>query len=170
VPADEKKLTLYLLLSHEKESFLQLWHHFFISNDDMSQHACRQKRVMKKQLFAVFWNNGRTGLTAEAKIGVHARWFIFKPKFQIWVYFGGPWNVKNVVMYPYFMTIWNIIRYNLWPSGKVCGHLVYFPRFGMFRKRKIWQPWSMLPSRDKVWKKIWQKTRGNILAASKLHK
>jgi hypothetical protein len=23
-----------------------------------------------------------------------ARWFIFKPKIQIWIYFGGPWNVK----------------------------------------------------------------------------
>jgi hypothetical protein len=43
----------------------------------------------------------------------------------------------------YFMTIWNIftaIWYNVWPFGIVCGHLVYFPRFGMFGSRKIWQP------------------------------
>jgi deoxyribodipyrimidine photolyase len=25
--------------------------------------------------------------------------------------------------------------------GKVCDHLVYFLRFGMFGPRKIWQPW-----------------------------
>jgi hypothetical protein len=27
------------------------------------------------------------------EIGV-ARWFIFKPKIQIWMHVGGPWNVK----------------------------------------------------------------------------
>jgi hypothetical protein len=37
----------------------------------------------------------------------------------------------------YFMAIW----YNLWPFGIVCGHLAYFSKFGMFRPRKIWQPW-----------------------------
>jgi hypothetical protein len=36
----------------------------------------------------------------------------------------------------YFTAIW----YNLWPFGKVCGHLVYFFQFGMFGPRKIWQP------------------------------
>jgi hypothetical protein len=36
----------------------------------------------------------------------------------------------------YFMAIW----YNLWPLGIVCGHLLYFPRLGMFGPRKIWQP------------------------------
>jgi hypothetical protein len=43
------------------------------------------------------------------------------------------------------MTIWNI----LWPFGiiygclvyVVCGHLLYFSRFGMFGPRRIWQPW-----------------------------
>jgi hypothetical protein len=34
------------------------------------------------------------------------------------------------------------IWYNLWPFGMVCGHLVYFSRFGMFVPRKIWQPCS----------------------------
>jgi hypothetical protein len=33
------------------------------------------------------------------------------------------------------MTVW----YNIWPFGIVCGHLVYFSRFGMFGTRKIWQ-------------------------------
>jgi hypothetical protein len=32
----------------------------------------------------------------------------------------------------YFTAIW----YNLWPFGIVCGHLVYFSHFGMFRPRK----------------------------------
>jgi hypothetical protein len=32
------------------------------------------------------------------------------------------------------------IRYNLWPFGIVCGHLLYFSRFGMFGPRKICQP------------------------------
>jgi hypothetical protein len=36
----------------------------------------------------------------------------------------------------YFTAIWN----NLLPFGIVCGHLVYFSRFGMFERRKIWQP------------------------------
>jgi hypothetical protein len=35
----------------------------------------------------------------------------------------------------YFTAIW----YTLWPFGIVCGHLVYFSQFGMFRPRKIWQ-------------------------------
>jgi hypothetical protein len=29
---------------------------------------------------------------------------------------------------------------NIGPFGIVCGHLVYFSRFGMFGPRKIWQP------------------------------
>jgi hypothetical protein len=33
-------------------------------------------------------------LTQTIAAGV-ARWFIFKPKIQIWVYFGGPWNGKG---------------------------------------------------------------------------
>jgi hypothetical protein len=35
----------------------------------------------------------------------------------------------------YFITIWNYFTalwYNVWPLGIVCGHLVYFSRFGIF--------------------------------------
>jgi hypothetical protein len=32
----------------------------------------------------------------------------------------------------------------LWTFGIVCGHLLCFSHFGMFRPRKIWQPWSAL--------------------------
>jgi hypothetical protein len=53
-----------------------------------------------------------------------ARWFIFKPKIQIWVYYRGTSNVKCCV----------------WCTYVVCGHLVYFSRFIMFSPRKVWQP------------------------------
>jgi hypothetical protein len=36
----------------------------------------------------------------------------------------------------YFMALW----YNLWPSGIVCGHLLYFSRFGIFGPRKSGNP------------------------------
>jgi hypothetical protein len=43
-----------------------------------------------------------------------------------------------------FMTIWNSLWpfgiCNLWPFVNVCGHLLYFSRFGMLGPRKIWQP------------------------------
>jgi hypothetical protein len=38
-----------------------------------------------------------------------AGWYIFKPKIQIWVKFGGPWNGKGL--------------YILWPVGIFYGHL-----------------------------------------------
>jgi hypothetical protein len=46
---------------------------------------------------------------------------------------------NDVIFYDhleYFTAIWH----NVWPFGIVCGHLVYFSRFGMFGPRKIWQP------------------------------
>jgi hypothetical protein len=30
------------------------------------------------------------------------------------------------------------IRYNLWPFGTVCGHLLYFSQFGMFFIQYVW--------------------------------
>jgi hypothetical protein len=46
-----------------------------------------------------------------------ARWFIFKPKIQIWVNFGGPWK-----MMIYFTAIWNILQ----TSGIFYNPLVHF--------------------------------------------
>jgi hypothetical protein len=50
--------------------------------------------------------------------------------------------MENVLIFynhlDYFIDIW----YNLWQLDIVCGHLVYFPHFGMFGPRKIWQPCS----------------------------
>jgi hypothetical protein len=55
------------------------------------------------------------------------------------------WRAFEWKMLVYFTTIWNILQpfsiHNLWPFGIVCGHLVFFPRFGMLGSRKIWQPW-----------------------------
>jgi hypothetical protein len=50
------------------------------------------------------------------------------------------WRAFAWQMLEYFMTIWNI----LWPFGIVGGNLLYFYQFGMFRPRKIWQPWFHL--------------------------
>jgi hypothetical protein len=66
-----------------------------------------------------------------------ARWFIFKPKIPIWVYFGGTRNVKCC--------------YILWPFGMFCGHLVQFKAGSLWSfciffpfwyvcTMKIWQP------------------------------
>jgi hypothetical protein len=55
-----------------------------------------------------------------------ARWFIFIPKIQIWVYLEGPGMETVGIFYDhseYFMAIW----YILWPFVIVCGHLEYFP-------------------------------------------
>jgi hypothetical protein len=56
-------------------------------------------------------------------------------------------GMENIVIFydhlEYFTAIWY-----KWPFGIVCGHLVYFLRFGMFVTRKIWQPWSGLVGVD----------------------
>jgi hypothetical protein len=62
-----------------------------------------------------------------------ARWFIFNPKIQIWVNFGGPWNGKY--WYTYVMTIWYQYWYIIWPFG----NLVVFPTFWYIVSRKNWQ-------------------------------
>jgi hypothetical protein len=60
----------------------------------------------------------------------------------------------------YFTAIW----YILWTFGMICGHLVYFSRFGMFGPRKIWQPWLV-----KLFAKLWEK-RGKKRIAKLLSK
>jgi hypothetical protein len=59
-----------------------------------------------------------------------ARWCFFKPKIQIWVYFGGSWNAKCwFILFPFRILygIWNIVR----PFGILYSHLVYFI-YGLF--------------------------------------
>jgi hypothetical protein len=73
-----------------------------------------------------------------------ARWFVFKPKIQIWVNFGGSCNLRCwYILWTlgpfyglllYFMHIW----YSSWYFGK-------FLPFWYFVPRKIWQPWTGRP-------------------------
>jgi hypothetical protein len=55
-----------------------------------------------------------------------ARWFVFKPKIQIWVHFVGFCNER----------CW----YILWTFGTVRGNLVYFFHFGILYKEKSGNP------------------------------
>jgi hypothetical protein len=69
-----------------------------------------------------------------------ARWYIFKPKFQIWVNFGGSCNRRGwYVLYPFgifyshlvfVVAIWYILH----PFG------IFFP-FWYVVARRIWQPY-----------------------------
>jgi hypothetical protein len=67
-------------------------------------------------------------------------------------------------MWLHFRIFWNIFRSfgmpNLWPFDKVCGHLVYLSRFGMFVPRKIWQPWLVRKSISSL------ASRGTVVKAS----
>jgi hypothetical protein len=69
--------------------------------------------------------------------------------------FGKFLRALELKMWVYFTTIWNIysIWYNLWPFGIVCGDLVNFSHFGIFGRRKIWQPClrSYIPRYNKKW-------------------
>jgi hypothetical protein len=69
-----------------------------------------------------------------------ARWYIFKPKITIWVYFGGAWNGKvwysltKVLNLEYFTAV----RYILWQFGILCDRLVYFsPVLVCFAKKDL---------------------------------
>jgi hypothetical protein len=59
-----------------------------------------------------------------------------KPKIPIWFNFGGSRNRKSYDHLVYFTAIGNILR----PFGLFCGHLVYFPRFGMLYHEKSGNP------------------------------
>jgi hypothetical protein len=81
-----------------------------------------------------------------------ARWYIFKPKIQDWVYFGRPWNRQRwYILWPFgifqnhlvcFMAIW----YILWSFGKI------FPRFDVLYIVKSGNPVLHHPS-EKVFGK-----------------
>jgi hypothetical protein len=64
---------------------------------------------------------GCTHLAVNLKLVTRvARWFVFKPKIQIWINFGGPYIVKCLYIlrplgifygdWGYFMTIWYILN------------------------------------------------------------
>jgi hypothetical protein len=47
-------------------------------------------------------------------------------------------NVSIFGHLEYFTAIW--YNFNLWPFGIVCGHLAFFPRFGMMYQEKSGNP------------------------------
>jgi hypothetical protein len=55
-----------------------------------------------------------------------ARWFIFKPKIQNWVNFGGPWNGKKVGIFFGLLEYITAIWYILLPFGNLVALFVYF--------------------------------------------
>jgi hypothetical protein len=60
-----------------------------------------------------------------------ASWYIFIPKFTIWVNFWVPRSNQ-------FTAVW----YIWWPTGILCGHFVYvLSPFWYFAPWNIWQPW-----------------------------
>jgi hypothetical protein len=54
---------------------------------------------------------------------------------------------KDRIFYDH-LEYFTAINYDLWPFVIVCCHFVYFPRFGMFEPRKIWQPWNPVQHRE----------------------
>jgi hypothetical protein len=67
-----------------------------------------------------------------------ARWFIFKPKIQIWV---KVWKVLKWKTLAFFMAMLSILR----PNGihlllPFCVHLVYFSHFGMLYREQFGNP------------------------------
>jgi hypothetical protein len=68
-----------------------------------------------------------------------ARWYIFKPKIQIWVNFRKALQWKMLV---FFMAMLSTFRQNgiFLLSGTSCGHSVCFSTFWYVVPRKIWHP------------------------------
>jgi hypothetical protein len=50
------------------------------------------------------------------------------------------WRVLQWKMLVYLMAIWSISANFVWHFGKFCGHLVYFPRFGILYHGKSGNP------------------------------
>jgi hypothetical protein len=69
-----------------------------------------------------------------------ARWFVFKPKIQIWVNFGGYCYGKSwYILWPFglFYGHW---KYFLWPFGIFCGNWYIFRRLGILDRGKSGNP------------------------------
>jgi hypothetical protein len=65
-----------------------------------------------------------------------ARWFVFKPKIQIWVNFGWSCNdIQDVGIFYGHLVNFTVFWYILWTFGIVRGHMVYFSPFEYFVPR-----------------------------------
>jgi hypothetical protein len=93
---------------------------------------------IKPSISCTNYNNWQVTMdTFIAKTRV-ARWFVFKPKIQIWVNFGGPWIGQCLhILLPLVKFFGGI----LWTFGPFCIYLVHYFRFWYHGPRKIWQPW-----------------------------
>jgi hypothetical protein len=71
-----------------------------------------------------------------------ARWFVFKPKIQIWVNYGGPCKGSRLYfLWPYCLFYGQMVYIHiLRPFGTFCARLVYFSRFGMLCREKSGNP------------------------------
>jgi hypothetical protein len=69
-----------------------------------------------------------------------ARWYIFNPKIQIWVNFGGS-LVRDVGIFYVHLVYFTAICHTLWTFDIFPGYLEYFFPFWYVVARKIWQPW-----------------------------
>jgi hypothetical protein len=68
-----------------------------------------------------------------------ARWFVFKPKIQIWV------NFFRALQWKMYYILWSLgpfygFCYILWTFGIIRSNMLYIFPFWYFVPRKIWQP------------------------------
>jgi hypothetical protein len=81
-----------------------------------------QKRTLKKRNFAKLINRKdpwRNPFLADRV----ARWYIFRPKFAIWVYFGVPCNGMSV----YLMDFWCYLQpFDIFYGHEFYGNLVFY--------------------------------------------
>jgi hypothetical protein len=69
-----------------------------------------------------------------------ARWFVFKPKIQIWVNFGGSWNGRCWYVLWTLRPFYSLLLYFMDILYSLFN-LLYIYRFGILYQEKIWQPW-----------------------------
>jgi hypothetical protein len=130
-----------LLVSLAKWTLEKILITFFTANHLHTKLGGEEYFISKFQQNVLFHKISlSTGKKSVTRIpGRVARWFVFKPKIPIWVNFLGSCNGKSVYVTYDHLVYFTAIGIILWPLGKFCRHLVYFPRFWYFVPRKIWQ-------------------------------
>jgi hypothetical protein len=90
----------------------------------------RHKKQTNKKTFSqkVVFSNRKEVVNTRARV---ARWFVFKPKFQILVNFGGYCNGRCWYIFWIFGPFYGLLVY-----GIFCSNLAYFSRFGILYQDK----------------------------------